>query len=246
MHYLKLALQNAQSGNHSIINQLGYCIGIEQNKVIHAVKKHPFWYVDIPRTSSSSIQSMLGERFGYPHGKALIPGKGLMPGLDSYLLPPHTPAFLARDLIGDTLWSTLDTFSIVRNPYTWSVSFWLFTKQHDTEKGDHPVGLRFDTFPNFLASFADKLQAPLESRLFYPSSFRQSDYLTDRQGKLIVKHRFRYEDRDSINGHLKNMGVQHISDEKLVKTESEAYVLNSDERRMVEEIFAKDFELLGY
>lgn len=246
MHYLKQALENAQAGNNAVINQLGYCIGIEQNKVIQAVKQHQFWYIDIPRTSSSSIQFLLGEHFGYPYGKAVIPGKALSPGVDSYLLPPHTPAFLARALMGEALWQTLNTFSVVRNPYTWAVSFWLFTKQHDNEKQDHPIGLKCDTFPNFLASFAEKLQTPRQSRLFYPSSYLQSDYLTGEQGEKIVTQCLRYEDRAAINAHLRNMGVGPLPDEKLVATESESYTVNQNEKRMIETIFAKDFEYLGY
>jgi hypothetical protein len=240
MNYLELALVNAQKGIQGPISHIGVCIGLEQLQVSKAVAEKGFWFVDIPRTSSSSIQYMMGRQFGFPFGKAWIPEKGDIEGLSSNLLPPHTLAYQAREVVGREVWQSANTFSVVRDPYTWSVSLWGYARTINN------LGLKIDTFELFLQSMQSRLVGAKEQRELFPSNFSQSDYLTDHQGSLLVNKILKFEDRDSINEHLNSLGVENILTDKLVASSGNEYVMTDRERSLVRNVFAKDFEYFSY
>lgn len=240
MNYLQIALQKAQQGNSSHINYLGYSIGAEQQKVVSHVMKNKIWYVDIPRTSSTSIQMMLGDEFGFPYGKEHVPGSDVNLGVSSVLLPPHSLAIHVREFISGHYWDDLRTFSIVRDPYSWSLSFWNYTKEYAK------TIFKGESFKDFLLGFHERLALPKENRTFFPSNYMQSDYLTDEQGKFIVKDILKFEDRVGINEYLAEVGVKRIIDEKFVPSKNKGYEMTREERNLIETIFEKDFDLLGY
>jgi hypothetical protein len=239
MNYLQLTATTVQKGIVGPISHLGFCVEVEQAKISEAVTEQGFWYVDVPRTSSSSIQFMLGQRFGFPFGKSRIAGKENNEGLSSALLPPHTPAYLAREIMRPQVWDEANTFSVVRDPYTWSVSLWGYTKKY----GD--LGLKNDTFETFLQSMKANLVGPKEGRPFFPSHFQQSDYLTDQLDKVIVKNVFKFENRDKINSFLEELGVDLV-DERMMSSNTASYDLSQEEKKLVRSVFEKDFDLLGY
>jgi hypothetical protein len=240
MNYLQLALANAQKGIQGPLSHIGASIGREQKQVSAAVLEKGIWFVDIPRTSSSSIQFMLGEHYGYPLGKPWIPEKGDIEGLSSNLLPPHTLAYQAREVLGREVWSGVHTFSVVRDPYTWSVSLWGYTKTYAN------LGLKTESFEAFLQSMQERLSGLKEQRQFFPSNFCQADYVTDHEGKIIVDKILRFEDRDAINRHLRSLGITDILQEKLVASKESGYAMSGTERDLVRSVFKKDFDLLGY
>lgn len=240
MHYIEQAFNDAQKGRMYNINHLAQLIEIERRSVIKSLAAHPFWFIDVPRTSSTSIQIMMGDKYGAPFGKN-HDGEKYVTGISSFLIPSHTPAFVMQDLVGADLWDSLESFSIVRDPYRWCVSLWFYTQKASS------LEMRcVDTFADFLDSFAEKLAPPLHARAVFPSSYRQSDYVTDLDGNVIVKKILKFEDREAINAHLESLGFEPQRSKKLNVLNSETYQPSRDEKAKIHQLFEKDFELFGY
>ena len=113
-------------------------------------------------------------------------------------------------------------------------------------KNNH-LGLEIDTFDDFLGSFEEKLVGQVEGREIYPSSYMQSDYLLDNDGKILPKNLLKYEDKISLAHFLKsNCKIDYLKAPRFIETKSSDYWITSDEQKKIERIFKKDFEVLGY
>jgi len=68
-----------------------------------------FWFIDIPRTSSSSLRIELGKRFGIPYGK-----KNLLDSKYSseQIFPDHLTALEMKRIIGSDNWGKIFSFTI--------------------------------------------------------------------------------------------------------------------------------------
>lgn len=240
MNYLQLSATTVQKGVIGPINHLGFCVELEQAKISEAVKEHGFWYVDIPRTSSSSIQYSLGQQFGFPFGKSRIVGEKTDEGLASALLPPHTPAYLAREIITAPVWKDSTIFSVVRNPYSWCVSLWGYTRKYGS------LGLKNGSLEEFLKSMQANLVGPKERRPFTPAHFQQVDYLADQHGNIIVDDILKFEDRDQIDAFLTELGVAALPSQRLMSSDTSEYRISDSDKKLIHTLFEKDFEILGY
>ncbi len=240
MNYLQTAIENAQAGKNHNLNYLAWIINVEQNKVIREVVQQNFWYVDIPRTSSTHIKDLLGTQFGYPFGKTDSIIKDGITKTTSLLLAAHTPAFNMIDLLGDKTWQNIRTFSVVRNPYTWSVSLWLYTKKYAS------LNFKNGTFSDFLEELSKNFIGEKENRNFFPTHYKQTDYITSLDGKIIVSELLKFEEREFINEYLSEIGVKLISTEKSLETYSDLYNPTDKEKTLVHKIFEDDFDMLGY
>ena len=139
-------------------------IDLERDKLKEKINTHPFWFIDITRTSSTAIKVALGAKFGWPFGQNYyhdITGRVVISMLRSLLLPSHTPAFMVKHILGDELWTKIDTFTVVRNPYSWCSSLW-----HHAMK-NHNLGLRTNTFDQFLGSLEEKLLGDFTKRKIF-------------------------------------------------------------------------------
>ena len=123
-----------------------------------------------------------------------ITGRVVISMLRSLLLPSHTPAFMVKHILGDELWAKIDTFTVVRNPYSWCSSLW-----HHAMK-NHNLGLRTNTFDQFLGSLEEKLLGDFTKRKIFPSNYRQVDYILDAEGKVLVKNFMKLEYKKTIDG----------------------------------------------
>jgi hypothetical protein len=216
-------------------------IEAERGKLVRKLTHDGFWFVDIPRTSSTSIQYALGRVAGWPHGKSVVPELGHIGGVESFLLQSHVPAFIARELIGEDVWQRLNTFSVVRHPLDWAVSLWKYTQKY----GD--LGFEPDDFAHFLQQFSRKSAAALERRQVFPSNYMQSDYLVaPGLDELLVKTRLRFEDRTAIAEFLTSLCPEIELDQNFVATDARTYQATSEEQQLVRRIFARDFDLLDY
>ncbi|MEO7623525.1 MAG: hypothetical protein ABIS30_10720 [Gallionella sp.] len=242
IHYLQLALNNHQSGNRSNINHLIMIIESERNFIKSKIAKDGFWFVDIPRTSSTSIQVNLGKIFGSPHGKSCVPGKGKILGTDSFLLPSHVPSFLVKDIIGEDIWNKIHSFTIVREPISWAISLWKYTKKYEN------LGFSDGNFSTFLKEFDRKKELPIEQRSPFPSNCLQTDYiLAPNSNDFLVKNILKFEDRTTINEFLATIaGNSFNMSERLVATDISKYPISTDEIQLAHKVFARDFDILNY
>lgn len=242
MSYLRSAIENFNAGERHNLNHIDYILTIEQTRVRNAIKESGFWYVDIPRTSSTFIKVNLASAFGYPYGKGNVADNQKLAGMNSYLLPSHTPGFIVKDVVGERLWRECNTFSVVRNPYSWSLSFWRYTKTYGN------LGFSYGSFMDFLDEFAKNTSVRKTERPFFPSNYAQTDYLTAKDSEaLLVKNVLKFEDREAIVSFLNKLGMTGFATyEKLVATDSSDYSLDPEEKSAVHRIFERDFDLLGY
>ncbi len=243
MDYLADVLHGRDQDNPSYFNHLRAALKIERRHIGLALGKYPFWYVDIPRTGSTSIQHAIGLKFGHPFGKdQLTDGTPEQFGMRSALLPNHTPAFIAQKVISDSLWDQLRTFSVVRHPVSWAVSFWQYSKSYG--------GIRFDgeSFEEFLTFLADNTNAPATERSFRPASYLQSDYLfCPVSGKKLVDDVLRFEERDGIIDWMAiNLGIELDDNVKMMTTPAEYMEISSAQEALARQVLREDFERLGY
>ena len=152
------------------------------------VRRNGFWFVDIPRTSSSSIRSELGMRFGKAYGKSNMLQKEH--ALEQ-IFPDHLPAIKMRNTLGKSTWDRIFTFTIVRNPWDRIYSIY----NYRLGKNGIPDDL---TFRDYVLAM-DKPDS--DTGLFRYHGFRygSSDYVLDENNEIIVDHIARYEKRTSFN-----------------------------------------------
>ena len=229
------------------VESIDNLIESERQKLERKISEFSFWFVDIPKTSSTAINVLLGSKFGSPFGKNnYLNSNGLQVTqiTRSLLLPDHTPAFIAKHYIGDELWNKIDKFTVVRNPYQWCSSLWYHTIKH------HYLGIKADTFDQFLDLLEEKLAGDFTKRAIYPTNYHQTDYILDINGNKLVNQLFRLEDRKAIDEYLKSKGIFGYLNTHLKKfgneTNSSDYRIKSFEKRKIEHIFQRDFEILGY
>ena len=239
-HYI-WALNNQLTGK---LEKNDHLIELEKRKLKDKIKECSFWFVDITRTSSTAIKVALGAKFGWPFGQNYyldVTGRIIVSMLRSLLLPSHTPAFIVKHILGDELWKEIDTFTVVRNPYSWCSSLW-----HHAMK-NHDLGLKTESFDLFLGSLEEKLVGDFTKRKIFPSNYRQSDYLLDADRNVIVKNLLRFEDKKIIDNFLKSRGIiDYSTSPRFVATQSSDYQIASAEKTKIERIFSADFEILGY
>lgn len=243
--YLKYVVDIAQQGDFSNITQFDSVILRERSELREKLTKDKFWFVSVPRTSSSSIQSRLGAHFGYPHGKQELHEKvprQAVPRVQSMLLPQHTPAFIVRDILAAEIWDQCNSFAVVRHPYSWSLSMWRYVNIY----GELGFG-RVD-FLTFLNKFKENIRPKRIHRTWFPSHYSQHDYLVEKQtNKFLVKIVLKFEKRDNIEEFLRSLGLPAaLTEERMMASDSAAYKLNNDEKAAVRKVFEKDFDLLGY
>ena len=74
----------------------------------------------------------------------------------------------------------------------------------------------------------------------------QTDYLLDEDGKILVKEILKFEEREIIKSFFldNNINFQSLAHKNKIKTNH--YQLTNTERKIIERLFARDFEILGY
>ena len=74
-----------------------------ESETLLQIKRNGFWFVDIPRTSSSSIKVELGNAYGAPYGKANLIESQFS---TKQTIPDHVPAVYMRTHLGVESWNS--------------------------------------------------------------------------------------------------------------------------------------------
>lgn len=192
-----------------------------------------FWFVDIPRTSSTTLKLAFYRRYGKVFGK---PADG--PGIGMGPVPHHLPARLTREQVGPELWDSLYTFSIVRNPFERSVSVFHFLQKHGKLQGW--------TFPRYV----DQVIRP-GGFDYHGHYLSNCGYVCDTDGRLLVSEVFRFEQRDEAMASI----AAKTACPELVENRSRNYESGSNHysqyynpvtRRKIESYYRDDLERFGY
>jgi Sulfotransferase family len=149
---------------------------------------HKFLFVHVPKTAGTSIVRSLRpyahDSTGYLVNRALA-----FCGIHVNLLPgphrwrrfrPHHSAATIRRHLPRHVYERMYKFAFVRNPWDWFVSYYHFHLQCSTHHRHEHVR-RLGSFAEFV-----RWQVARQRRL-------QVDFLTDRQGRLLVDFLGRYE-----------------------------------------------------
>ena len=201
------------------------------------------WFVDIPRTSSSSIIRELETAYGPPWGKS-IPGD--ICTRSEPLMRPHITARVMRQYLGDQIWSKLLVFSMIRNPWDRAISIY----RYRLSRGHFNESLSFKDYLALQLRNCSKV----ESALFKYPAFRRSqfDFLSDRHGNIIVDRILRYETRAddlaklSADLDIECLGSLHLVASTSDQTRSYREYYDSETESLVEMLYPKDIDFFGY
>lgn len=149
--------------------------------------RNGLWFVDIPRTGSTSIKTVLGRELGPGYGKSFDRELGRKQA--THFLD-HTAARKVVASIGEKAWDSLYTFSFVRNPWErfHSVFKYRIARQELTADTSFKEYVRGLTTPRHRQKTSP----------YYHHSYHMSmcDYLMDAQNRILVKDVFKYEERE--------------------------------------------------
>lgn len=145
----------------------------------------PMVFVHTPKCSGSFVASAFGRRFKSCPTLRWPEMRGHLTWQD------YDQRFAAR---GVDLRNSFVTFSVVRNPWAWHVSWFTYvSKDTGGRKSGH--GIEADLFSRFsFQDYLDWLDDPDAPRSPQGYMHRQlKDWLTDAQGKIAVDHVLRTE-----------------------------------------------------
>ena len=179
------------------------------------------------------------EQFGWPFGKQSRFVNGSLIHERSLVFPNHTPAIITKYYIGEKFWESLESFTIARNPYTWCLSLWQLEIKQDLK-------LKNKSFLEYLNLLDENLKVDFKQRKIRQNTLRQTDYILDQNGSLLVKKILKFEDRNNIKLYLESQGIAYKSQVHINKSKKYNHEISKSEKKIIERIFNKDFEILGY
>lgn len=203
------------------------------------VRKAGCWFVDIPRTSSTSIRVEMGRIFGLGFGKKCPPEEesGQISALGD-----HVTAQDVRRRFGGDLWKELFTFSFVRNPWDRFLSLYFYRKNC----GELP-NISFKDYARQLDAPRYKGHGLYVDPAYY---YSMSDFLLDQDGRLLVNFVGRYENRENdLKVVADRLGVEfsglHLQKTKNKKQHYSEYY-DEETRALVGRVYQLDISFFGY
>lgn len=195
------------------------------------VRRAGFWFVDIPRTSSSTLKYELGAVFGRTFSKdveaTLVVRK---------VLGSHTPARVAREVLGPRIWDAILTFSMVRNPYARAASIYSYARRNAVI----PLDMEFKEFVKYLTDYKNHEYS------FGILRRTQLSYLADMNGNILVDLVGRFENRseflDDIGGRIGAPGIGR----RLRASKRETIGMDPGSAELIASYFADDFARFDY
>ena len=200
-----------------------------------SIRRAGCWFVDIPRTSSTSIKSELHAEFGPLFAKS----DGAR-GRAERLLRDHLPAERVRDTVGHRTWDAIFSFTLVRNPWDRTVSMYRYRKQaHEI-----PDDLTFTRYIELLACSRG------EGLFRYPGHYEPcTSFINDRRGE-IVSFIGRYEHRAADLATIsERIGVPRLGQAHLYSTLADAHYsgyYTPRTKEIVAGVYTSDIERFGY
>lgn len=200
------------------------------------------WFVDIPRTSSTSIRVELGRIFGLGFGKECCAKNEKINQVTAF--DDHIPAYDMKRLLGADFWQRSFTFSFVRNPWDRFLSLYFYRKT----RGNLPADLSFKDYVRQLDEPRYRGRCTLHSYPVY--YYSMSEYLLDSDGNLLVDFVGRYENREhDLKVVADRLGVEfsgiHLQKVKLREHHYSQYY-DEETKALVARVYQMDVAVFGY
>lgn len=212
---------------------------LERANIKMQILRNRFWFVDIPRTSSSSIKVELAKRYGVIYGKSNLIERKYSTKL---CMPDHIPSIKMKEFLGPVLWNTVFVFTFVRNPWDRMVSHYFYRKKI----GQIPSDMRF-------RDYVLELNESIGSGRFrkHYHYYGLSNYILGDRGEVICDFIGRYENRDrDIREIAKTIGFEELGNLRIQKASptdkhySEYY--DEESRDIIRSLYKTDIELFDY
>jgi hypothetical protein len=217
---------------------------IMRNYGIRQIRKHGFWFVDIPRTSSTGIKNELVKMYGVTYSKGKL-GENRYYHKLRYIFPPHLPAQQMRKILGEELWARIFTFTIIRNPWDRMVSLFHYMKR----EGSLPKKI---TFRDYVLQFnTPRYMLKNQSHGYHAYYYGLSEYIVDSDDNVIVDYIGRYENRmEDIRIITDKIGCQDLGNlhlEKIGRSHKHYSQYYDDETKdVISRVFKRDIERFEY
>ncbi|MGI9319305.1 MAG: sulfotransferase family 2 domain-containing protein [bacterium] len=202
-----------------------------------SIAEHGFWFVDIPRTSSSSVRAELGRHFGPIYGKNNVMEKQ---HATQQTFGDHISAKRIRDFLGQDAWNEIFTFTIVRNPWDRIYSMYNYRKK----LGRLPKDMEFRDYVLALSARNSLFD-------FHGFYFGAWDYITDDNGEIMVDFVAKYENRaHDLKFVASQINIEHFGELSIQSASPKgAHYSNSydpETREIISTLYEKDIALFKY
>ncbi|MDP6675577.1 MAG: sulfotransferase family 2 domain-containing protein [Gammaproteobacteria bacterium] len=211
-------------------------------KVIEQVRVNGFWFIDIPRTSSSSIRAELGRIYGIPYGKANLIEREFSMG---QIFEDHLPASAMMQVFGPEIWDRLFTFSLVRNPWDRVLSMY----HHRRKVRGIPQAMSFRDYVIELNCRNWGVEGSIfQYRWHY---FGSADYVCGANDEILVDFVGHFENRtEDIDRIASRIGAPGLGDLTIQRASPSGQHYSrwyeQDTKDMIKAIYKRDIELFHY
>lgn len=191
-----------------------------------------FAFIANPKTGSKSIDAALAQYQERPELNNLE-----APGL---FTRQHLPTAALRSMVGSEVWSGLDSFAVIRNPYDWWVSQYTYNLRKLGQQVDADKPLCEDAVQRCL-----DLLAIYRGQECSPTG-TQWAFLCDSAGRLLITQLMRFENLAAdFHRMCSRLMLERVTLLHLNRTPHPHWStwLSTPAKRMIESIYAADFEL---
>ena len=200
------------------------------------------WFIDIPRTSSTSIRCALGLQLGFPYGKQNVFERQFA---SKQIFADHQTASEAELALGSSVWGRIVKFTVVRNP--WDRVFSMYKYQLRAQQ-IHPT-LDFSSYVRSIYEVCTH-QKNWEFLSYKKLWMNQCDFLCGLDGHLDENIRvIHFEERSlGLRSLMEDLGISFDSSLRLQSGYSSSYrnVFTHEDMCLVSEIYRSDVEVFDY
>jgi hypothetical protein len=207
----------------------------------NSIRKVGLWFVDIPRTGSTSVKKSLGDIYGGEYRKGWE--RETDKKIRSNFFSDHKDAQYMKKSLSPKIWDELFSFSIVRNPWDRFLSLYRFRQaSREIDKG-----LDFKSYVLSLKNvrYRDK-NSPFCAPHYHMS---MSDFLLDNSNNLLVKKVFLFEERSSFIDELSetmNLNLADFHKETLSCGKSYKEFYDDESSSVINDFYADDIVNFNY